>query len=145
MEFLMTYGWAILVVLAAIGALAYFGILSPQRFLPSGFTMTGGFSGGQYKIDTTSVNFTVINNMGTDINLTTVNITSKAGSDVKCSAQVTPNTIVGNGDTYSFGSTNCKGTIGQKFKAGVTVTYIKSSETLSHTTTGDLTTTVESP
>jgi len=27
MEFLMTYGWAILVVLAAIGALAYFGIL----------------------------------------------------------------------------------------------------------------------
>ena len=29
MEFLMTYGWAILVVLVVIGALAYFGILSP--------------------------------------------------------------------------------------------------------------------
>ena len=29
MEFLMTYGWAILVVLVAIGALAYFGVLSP--------------------------------------------------------------------------------------------------------------------
>lgn len=26
MEFLMTYGWAILVVLVAIGALAYFGV-----------------------------------------------------------------------------------------------------------------------
>ena len=50
MEFLMTYGWAILVVLAAIGALAYFGILSPQRFLPSGFTMQGGFSGAEYKL-----------------------------------------------------------------------------------------------
>lgn len=34
MEFLMTYGWAILIVLAAIGALAYCGILSPDRFLP---------------------------------------------------------------------------------------------------------------
>ena len=34
MEFLMTYGWAILVVLAAIAALAYFGVLSPARFLP---------------------------------------------------------------------------------------------------------------
>ncbi|MBD3163915.1 hypothetical protein GF323_01835 [Candidatus Woesearchaeota archaeon] len=34
MEFLMTYGWAILVVLVAIGALAYFGVLSPERFLP---------------------------------------------------------------------------------------------------------------
>jgi uncharacterized protein (UPF0333 family) len=32
MEFLMTYGWAILVVLAAIGALAYFGVLSPDKF-----------------------------------------------------------------------------------------------------------------
>ena len=31
MEFLMTYGWAILVVLVAICALAYFGVLSPDK------------------------------------------------------------------------------------------------------------------
>lgn len=30
MEFLMTYGWAILVVLIAILMLAYFGVLSPN-------------------------------------------------------------------------------------------------------------------
>jgi len=30
MEFLMTYGWTVLVVLAAIGVLAYFGVLSPD-------------------------------------------------------------------------------------------------------------------
>lgn len=35
LEFLMTYGWAILVVLAAIGALAYFGVLNPANFLPA--------------------------------------------------------------------------------------------------------------
>jgi|SRR3989344_782376 len=34
MEFLMTYGWAILVVLVVIGALAYFGVLSPKKLLP---------------------------------------------------------------------------------------------------------------
>ena len=34
MEFLMTYGWAILVVLVVIGALSYFGILSPENLLP---------------------------------------------------------------------------------------------------------------
>lgn len=33
MEFLMTYGWAILIVLIAIGALAYFGVLIPDRYL----------------------------------------------------------------------------------------------------------------
>ena len=31
MDFLMTYGWAIVVVLAAIGALWYFGVLSPNK------------------------------------------------------------------------------------------------------------------
>jgi len=34
LEFLMTYGWAFLVILIMIGALAYFGILNPSRFLP---------------------------------------------------------------------------------------------------------------
>ncbi len=31
MEFLMTYGWAIFVVLAVIAAMAYFGVLSPDK------------------------------------------------------------------------------------------------------------------
>ncbi len=34
MEFLMTYGWAILVVLAAVGALAFFGVFDLDRYLP---------------------------------------------------------------------------------------------------------------
>ena len=32
MEFLMTYGWAILVVLVAVGALAYFGVFNLDKF-----------------------------------------------------------------------------------------------------------------
>lgn len=34
LEFLTTYGWAFLVVLVMIGALAYFGVLDPSNFLP---------------------------------------------------------------------------------------------------------------
>jgi len=34
-EFLLTYGWAILVVLIVIVALAYFGVLNPERILPN--------------------------------------------------------------------------------------------------------------
>jgi len=34
MEFLLTYGWAILVVIVAIAALAFFGGLNPDRYLP---------------------------------------------------------------------------------------------------------------
>ncbi|MBI5391980.1 hypothetical protein HZB00_03170, partial [Candidatus Woesearchaeota archaeon] len=50
MEFLMTYGWAILVVLVAIGALAYFGVLSPSRFLPRSCTIGPGFSCDDAKV-----------------------------------------------------------------------------------------------
>lgn len=35
LTFLLTYGWIILVVLVMIGALAYFGVISPDRFLPN--------------------------------------------------------------------------------------------------------------
>ncbi|MGM5481193.1 MAG: hypothetical protein ACQESE_02160 [Nanobdellota archaeon] len=34
LEFLTTYGWAFLVILVMIGALAGFGILTPSNFLP---------------------------------------------------------------------------------------------------------------
>ena len=44
MEFLMTYGWAILVVLAAIAALAYFGVLSPEKLLPEKCTLEPGIT-----------------------------------------------------------------------------------------------------
>jgi len=44
MEFLMTYGWALLVVLVAIGALAFFGVLNPGQFLPDQCLFFSGFS-----------------------------------------------------------------------------------------------------
>jgi len=34
LEFLTTYGWAFLVLLVMIGALAYFGVLNPSKMLP---------------------------------------------------------------------------------------------------------------
>jgi hypothetical protein len=33
MDFIVTYGWAIVVVIVIIGGLAFFGILSPERFI----------------------------------------------------------------------------------------------------------------
>jgi uncharacterized protein (UPF0333 family) len=89
MEFLMTYGWAILVVLAAIGALAYFGILSPSKILPNSYTMSGGISAGEYKVATDgTVSLGFINNQGVQINITEVNISTTGGSAVTCDTQL---------------------------------------------------------
>ncbi|NQU98897.1 hypothetical protein HQ533_05515 [Candidatus Woesearchaeota archaeon] len=43
LEFLTTYGWAFLVILVMIGALAYFGVLNPSRFVPDTCTFSGTF------------------------------------------------------------------------------------------------------
>ena len=46
----MTYGWALLVVLIAIAALAFFGVLNPGKFLPSNCNLGVGFSCTDYKV-----------------------------------------------------------------------------------------------
>ena len=35
LEYLVTYGWGFLVILVVVGALAYFGLLSPSRYVPT--------------------------------------------------------------------------------------------------------------
>jgi hypothetical protein len=71
LEFLMTYGWAILVVLVSIGALAYFGVLSPERFLPAKCTLQSGITCLDHKATGSgaSTGFTAFlqNNLGQDI------------------------------------------------------------------------------
>ncbi len=53
LEFLTTYGWAFLVILVMIGALAYFGVLDPQKFLPNKCQFETGISCERYILDTT--------------------------------------------------------------------------------------------
>jgi hypothetical protein len=83
MEFLMTYGWAILVVLVVIGALAYFGVLNPQNLLPDRCEMQQGFYCKDYRlVDVTApagsddlITFTFQNGRGTGMLVTDVAIT----------------------------------------------------------------------
>ncbi|MDP3765700.1 MAG: hypothetical protein Q8R04_04240, partial [Nanoarchaeota archaeon] len=80
MEFLMTYGWAILVVLVAIGALAYFGVLNPSRFLPASCTVAPGISCDDFVVtyndaapaDDNTIQLILRNGMGDSFNTVTV-------------------------------------------------------------------------
>jgi len=72
MEFLMTYGWAIVVVLAAIGALAYFGVLSPSKLLPDRTTFTAplpNVDNAVVTLATHTVQIAFKNDKGVDITL----------------------------------------------------------------------------
>jgi len=153
MEFLMTYGWAILVVLIAIGALAYFGVLNPGRFLPSSCTIMPGVSCEDFQaIDSTeTVSLTMRNGIGDDITNVTVLINQPDSNvticDLSCSTGCTSTNTMPDGQLATWTASDCTagtgvGTQGSKFKADVLFTYTTSSG-LPHTKTGSMTTQVE--
>jgi len=148
MEFLMTYGWAILVVLVAIGALAYFGFLNPDRFLPSKCTLGAGLTCVDHRADgsTNAVDIIIRNGLGYD--LTGVAITLEGCPTVAAIAAgdcALAATTMNNGDQCTFRSAACTAglTDGAKFSADLTVDYVNAETGLAHSTEGAITTRVE--
>ena len=133
MEFLMTYGWAILVVLVAIGALAYFGVLSPDRFLPSKCTLPAGLACTDFQIDApATINIVLRNGMGFDA--TSMSVTAGGCT----TADTTPATIA-NGEQQQYAVTGCALTAGSKYSGDVNVTYTNADSTLVHVVQGTIT------
>ena len=54
LEFLTTYGWAVLVILVMIGAISYFGIIDPSRFVPSRCSTSPEMSCVDFMIDSST-------------------------------------------------------------------------------------------
>lgn len=136
MEFLMTYGWAILVVLVAIGALAYFGVLNPSRFLPNSCTVAPGISCDDFKIGTGGTGTVVLRNgMGVDLNAVTVSVGAVVGTG--CNnvtwTDATQLTCTYTGLTVS----------GSRFKDTITVAYQAAGSSIPHSMTGSITTKTE--
>jgi len=133
MEFLMTYGWAILVVLIAIAALAYFGVLNPGRYLPSSCNMPPGLSCVDFKVDggTNEITLVVRNGMGEDLNPFNISI---AGD---CNGVGLALDGLNDGEQERI-TVNCTGNItGTKFKEDITIGYTKESG-ISHVATGSI-------
>ena len=81
-EFIMTYGWAILAVLVAIGALSYFGIMSPSKYFPEKCIFPAGVHCKDFRVYQGSSNnlvlqLTIENKLQEAVNLQSVVIHSK--------------------------------------------------------------------
>ena len=50
MEYLMTYGWAILVIIIVIAVLFYIGVLNPRNVTPTSCTFPPGLTCSSYKL-----------------------------------------------------------------------------------------------
>lgn len=140
MEFLMTYGWAILVVLVAIGALAYFGVLSPAKFLPVSCTIEPGIGcGGDFKVTPTTIQLLLTNGKGESMTAVTVGAT-----DCTTSASMgwPDGTVLGGATGVTLLGCTTNGAAGDRVKKTITITYT-SAGGIAHTVTGDLTGKVE--
>ena len=132
MEFLMTYGWAILVVLAAIAALAYFGVLNPERFLPNKCTLPSGIACLDFTVeDTGAIQVAVQNSLGFEMRDMQATLTT-----LNCSSQTVNLT---NGGKVTFAFTGCDiGQSGSKVNAVLNVGYTNADTGLVHTAAGTL-------
>jgi hypothetical protein len=116
MEFLMTYGWAILVVLIAIGALAYFGVLSPDKLLPNQCRLAQGLYCKSHLATTSGASVLIVNSLGKDITVTDINLSGVAGCEESFS------TALANDAQAQF-DIPCAITAGSKVKSDIVVTY----------------------
>jgi len=139
LEFLMTYGWAILVVLVAIGALAYFGVLSPDRFLPSRCSLPSGIACTDFKVTagatltTGTVDVVLRNGLGFDMTLVTVAVGG-------CTAASSGPATLSNGQQSTYTATGiCTATAGSKYSGSLNVSYTNADTQLTHKAQGDIT------
>ena len=148
MEFLMTYGWAILAAIIAIGVLAYYGIFSPGKFVTNAVIIQAPFGANGVLDEITAGNqeikLELRNGAGQLVTISALTITGCTDATVSnSSALLTVNSLpdtIAAGDDEVF-TLDCTETLasGSTFKGDIKVTYMPQDSTLPQTTTGSIT------
>lgn len=78
MEFLMTYGWALLAVLVVIGALAYLGILDVETILPERCTFPVPLNCQDHVVNDDDLQLVLLNGAGRGVDVKSIFAESEA-------------------------------------------------------------------
>jgi hypothetical protein len=139
MEFLMSYGWAVLVILTALSALAYFGVLSPHKAIPETCILIPGLGCDDYKVDTNGITLIVRNGLGFDLESFSVTVlgSGACGGDSSSSIELKDGQVA----TVSIVCTE-KPKEGTRFVRELEIRY-RGVDGLDHIKKGDLSAQVE--
>ncbi|MEK6915041.1 MAG: hypothetical protein AABW89_00685 [Nanoarchaeota archaeon] len=147
-EFLMTYGWAILAAVIAIGVLAYFGVFSPGKYVTDSAIVTAPFyvNAQNIQADVNGTSSGIVmelrNNGGENLNVTSIIVagttpsitcTCDASNGVGCPIVVTPSNATAFTATCAGALTN-----GGTYKGDITINYNKAGSTVALTSTGTI-------
>lgn len=107
MEYLFTYGWAILAVIAVIAALSFTGVFSTSQFISEqcvfqpDFTCTNYILAANPALATASLKFQLANGFGAPLRF--LNVSARIGDGMERDGIVTGENIVTNeGDVQDF-------------------------------------------
>jgi hypothetical protein len=128
MEFLMTYGWAIMVVLVAIGALAFFGVLNPDKFIPSRCALEPGIGCMDFNVNENSVTLVLRNGKGEDVTISSIKIGECSG---------TASGSLRNDEQAAFTISGCSNAANNKFIGDLNITFTGATG-LTHKNRGNL-------
>jgi len=134
LEFLMTYGWAILAAIIVIGVLAYFGVFSPGKYAPNACAVTAPFYCNAWNAKASAgVTIELKNNGGDTYDISSVVVTN-CGTNSAGWAGVAA-------DATQAITVTCSPvlTSGNAFKGDITISYTKVGSTTTLTSTGSIT------
>lgn len=135
-EFMLTYGWVILVFLVAVGALLYFGFLSPETFGQEQCEIIPGLDCEDVRATGNELTLVIANNLGQNVLIQKI-IDPKG----KCSFEESKD--IKNNEQETFILTDCKyGSKGERLKTELDFSY-KSSTGLEHTEKARIVTYIE--
>jgi hypothetical protein len=132
-EFLMTYGWAILAAVIAIGVLSYFGAFSPGKYVSSRVLLSPPFYSTAHSISEEGVLIEVKNPGSLDYTILTVKI--DVPGFATCSSSSPPVTIK-SGERSVFFIPCLLGSPGKKVSGDILVEYNKIGSLVTATSRG---------
>ncbi|MGV8142699.1 MAG: hypothetical protein ACP5NS_03635 [Candidatus Pacearchaeota archaeon] len=142
MEFLMTYGWAILAAIVAIGVLAYFGVFSPGKLAGSSAILNNPYYASAWQVSSTqNISLEVINNGGDSFFLSEIVINGTGSNSAYGCINRTLANPFNPGVTKLILIPTCYGTpltVGNNFAGDIQVKYNKVGSNLNQSTTGTI-------
>ena len=137
MEFLMTYGWAILAAIIVIGVLAVY--FRPGQTISDQAILGVPFYGVGAVVGTSQVQVEVRNNGGEDLTITDATLSFNTPNGAACNdATGTGDIAAGASLILTFG--DCNGlTAGSTVNAGITISYERLGSELTLSSTGSVT------
>ncbi len=131
MEFLMTYGWAILAAIIVVGVL-WFLIGNPSNLAGDRFTVSAPLVAEASSMSGTTLSLEIRNGAGESINVTNINVASADCTDT------TPNQNISQGNLYTFTITCGSVSPGDRLNTDITFSYLAGDSTLAQQATGSV-------